>query len=145
MPDCQRNSGFNRARCCAYRRGQSNNVDGDRNSFARKLNRKKPNGSHYNKKRVSIESRLQSGLTSLQCLHGNCLGETRPKTARIEPRKPLIWRGFLVLAAEIAPLGCTSRFFAARKPQMSVFGVESPPFQPRRAVPADSGHTSLLS
>ncbi len=35
-------------------------------------------------------------------------------------------------AAEIAPPGCTGRFSAVRKPQMNVFGAESPPFQSPR-------------
>ena len=49
---------------------------------------------------------------------------------RTEPREPLIWRVFLVLAAETALPGCAGRFSAVRKPQMCVFGAEPPPVQP---------------
>ena len=45
-------------------------------------------------------------------------------------REPLIWKGFLVLAAQIALPGCTSQFSAVRKPQMRVFGAKPPPVQP---------------
>ena len=46
------------------------------------------------------------------------------------PREPLIWRFFLVLAAEFALPGCAGRFSAVRKPQMRVFGAKPPLLQP---------------
>ncbi len=45
-------------------------------------------------------------------------------------KEPLIWEVFLVLAAETALPGCAGRLSAVWKPQMHVFGVESPLFQP---------------
>ena len=74
-------------------------------------------------------------MYQLSCQNTNRAHNTQARTlvavsSKSLAREPLIWKGFLVLAAQIALPGCTSRFLAVQKPQMRVFGAVSPKFQP---------------